>query len=258
MLMIKSNSQYKISNMINGKYLYVDFNIRDCYYHWWFDVMNCVMFYFEIKNIKSILLNRNITLKFQKECFELMNLTYELNNSNIYEEILVPCKTSRIRDLKEYFNPYPVKMMRKFRDMFIKNLTSTHNKFIYASRKGEKTRHIENEDELIVLLNKYGFEIIYPNDLSLIEQIQIYYNAKIVIAAHGGSFTNIAFAKEPYTVIEFLDKSYWYMDNCFAEICHYIGHKHIFIDAKSTEKNPHMSNMNVDLDLTENILKILF
>ena len=48
-----------------------------------------------------------------------------------------------------------------------------------------------------------GFEIVKPSKLSFTKQIYTFWNAKVIIGAHGAAFTNILFCKPKTKIIEF-------------------------------------------------------
>jgi len=57
-------------------------------------------------------------------------------------------------------------------------------------------RLIENENALISRLNQLGFKKYYLEDLSLGEQIELFYDAQMVVAAHGAGLSNLIFADD--------------------------------------------------------------
>lgn len=76
---------------------------------------------------------------------------------------------------------------------------------IYLSRnKGPETRRICNELELINFLKKNNFVIVYPEQLTFLEQFKIFNRAKLVVGPHGSGMVNI-FAAKNISVIEFFD-----------------------------------------------------
>lgn len=66
---------------------------------------------------------------------------------------------------------------------------------IYLSRKKSMSRRRCNEDEVIRVFEKYGFEICYPENLSVAEQIALFSRADFVAGVTGAAFTNLIFAK---------------------------------------------------------------
>ncbi|WP_299990621.1 glycosyltransferase family 61 protein [uncultured Pontibacter sp.] len=73
---------------------------------------------------------------------------------------------------------------------------------IYISRAKAKTRRVLNEQELLPLLDKYGFEVVRAEEMTYQQQVQLFYEAEIVIAPHGAGLTNLLFS-EQCQVLEF-------------------------------------------------------
>ncbi len=67
-------------------------------------------------------------------------------------------------------------------------------KRIYISRKNVVSRHIANEEELLQFLEPYGFQCYVLDDLSLEEQVELFYDAEIVIAPHGAALSNLLYS----------------------------------------------------------------
>ncbi|GGG07547.1 glycosyltransferase family 61 protein [Pontibacter amylolyticus] len=75
-------------------------------------------------------------------------------------------------------------------------------KRVYISRSKATLRRILNEQELIALLEQYGFITIWAEDLDYRSQIQLFYDAEAVVSSHGAGLTNILFAEKCH-VLEF-------------------------------------------------------
>ncbi len=73
---------------------------------------------------------------------------------------------------------------------------------IYLSRKNCDKRIVSNEDALRPIFEKHHIQIIYPENYSVIEQIEIFRNATLIVGANGSAFANIIFSQKPI-VIEF-------------------------------------------------------
>lgn len=76
---------------------------------------------------------------------------------------------------------------------------------IYVSRSRANRRKITNEIELLDVLAKYNFEIIYFEDYNFIEQVKIMRDVEVVIGLHGANLTNILFMQEGTEVIELMN-----------------------------------------------------
>ncbi len=64
---------------------------------------------------------------------------------------------------------------------------------IYISRRNAAVRRVVNEDELVALLRKHGFEILELENLSWREQTHLFAQAEVIIAPHGAALANAAF-----------------------------------------------------------------
>lgn len=67
---------------------------------------------------------------------------------------------------------------------------------IYISRQKAKKRKILNEEEVLAALQPYQVEVIFAEELSYQQQVQLFYNAAVIIAPHGAGLTNILFSQQ--------------------------------------------------------------
>ncbi|MFJ5161284.1 glycosyltransferase family 61 protein [Pantoea sp. NPDC088449] len=72
---------------------------------------------------------------------------------------------------------------------------------IYISRR-KSSRGPSNELEIEKKLESQGFRVIYPEDISFAEQVEIFSNANIVISPHGAGLSHIAFTPPKCSLIE--------------------------------------------------------
>lgn len=71
---------------------------------------------------------------------------------------------------------------------------------IFISRRNYGTSRLKNEAEIIPLFELEGFEIVYPEALSYVDQIQLFSSAKCVVGVTGAAMTNILYC-HPGTVV---------------------------------------------------------
>ena len=82
------------------------------------------------------------------------------------------------------------------------------NNKILLTRGPGSLRFIENEAEIFSVLQKYGFQKIDTNSLTLKEQIDLFYSASDVVAIHGAGITNIIFRKgAPLRLLELFHRN---------------------------------------------------
>jgi capsular polysaccharide biosynthesis protein len=79
-------------------------------------------------------------------------------------------------------------------------------KNIYIPRKNSKWRKILNEDELVNLLLKFDFDIIYPEKMSLEEQINIGGQTKTLLTGFGAAVNFFIFMQRGTNIIQLSSK----------------------------------------------------
>lgn len=75
---------------------------------------------------------------------------------------------------------------------------------IYVTRRKAKYRKIANEQEVVALLEKYGFSVIDFDDMTFWEQVAQMQAARYIIAIHGAGMANIVFANPKTKILELL------------------------------------------------------
>ena len=78
-------------------------------------------------------------------------------------------------------------------------------KYIYISRnRGNAKRQITNEDDLMAVIEPFGFKKIYMEDLTGEEHISIFNTADFIISPHGSALTFTTFCLPGVSILEIL------------------------------------------------------
>ncbi|GJM60475.1 glycosyltransferase family 61 protein [Persicobacter diffluens] len=88
---------------------------------------------------------------------------------------------------------------------------------IYISRRDTTQRKVINEDEIIPILEDMGFAILDLGNYTLGEQINLFRNAKSIIAPHGAALTNLFYCKKGTRVLEIFPEEY--TSPLYYELC---------------------------------------
>jgi len=78
---------------------------------------------------------------------------------------------------------------------------------VYISREDADYRQILNEDEVLDVLESYGFEKYVLSDRSMAEDISLFSQADVIVAPHGAGLTNVLYSDNA-TVIELFRSNY--------------------------------------------------
>lgn len=77
---------------------------------------------------------------------------------------------------------------------------------VYVSRSRSRMRRLVNEQEILPSLEASGFEIVFFEGMSLIEQIRLMQETSIFAGVHGSNMVNILFLPNTAKVIELMNE----------------------------------------------------
>jgi len=99
---------------------------------------------------------------------------------------------------------------------------------IFLSRPS--VRRNFNQNELMEISKKYGFEAVYPETLSLREQAELFKSASHIIGASGAAWSGMIFCHQPVTGLSWLPSVYREFSS-YSSLAHLLGHRLFFIEA---------------------------
>ena len=85
---------------------------------------------------------------------------------------------------------------------------------LYIARGNVRYRKILNEDQVLAVMESFGYEIVKYENMTLMEQIEITSSAKCVVSIHGAGLTNILYMQPGSNVLEFR-RDRIYHNQCF-------------------------------------------
>jgi capsular polysaccharide biosynthesis protein len=92
---------------------------------------------------------------------------------------------------------------------------------IYISRRDSTSRRILNEAEIETRLQALGFECLCLGGMPVLEQLRAFAEARVVVAAHGASLTNIAFSSAGSSMVEIFPEDFYF--ECYQELAAKVG-----------------------------------
>lgn len=121
---------------------------------------------------------------------------------------------------------------------------------LYIARGPAAARPVLNETELITRLEHRGFRAVTPEKLGFLEQVALFRDARLIVAAHGAGLANLAFAG-PVGVLELFSADYPRAD-CYFTLCRQAGHGYdCWLDTRTAGPNKPWGGIIVDLDVIE-------
>ena len=226
------------------------------YYHWMFDILPRI----ELMRLGGVDLESidwfviNYTEKsFQKETLNYLGIPLDKIVSSDRtslisgDELIVP-------SFPGYLDWIPYGTIKFLRQTFLSKISldiTEYGKKIYISRARARARHIINEEAVAKLLNKLGFQTVYLEEMSIIDQVTLFANAYVVVASHGSGLTNLVFCPPKTIVIELFSPHYVRTD--YWIISRLLELKHYYCLGENFNCPP-LRNIMYQNSLTEDIL----
>jgi len=124
-------------------------------------------------------------------------------------------------------SPYKVRLYEKF---VRSKIRFNPSRKIYISRSKAKIRKLTNESEVTKVLKDYGFEIVYLESMSFLEQIELFSQAEIVMSVHGAALTNILFCDKSVKIVELFSKNMFQEKDPYYLLANYLGMQYFMIE----------------------------
>jgi len=184
------------------------------------------------------------------------------------EELVYPSNSSfmpiNVKDFSSYASDYIVSSSalnfvrtRVLGHYGIETKQAVGTKKIIISRKNLKHARLKNERRVLELMSNRGFEIIFPECMSLQEQVRVFSQAGVVAGTTGAAFTNLIYCPKNALIMNIIPKRYNFF--LFSSMANALGLKCCFIDAEVKKKStsPSLEIFDVDLKLIDAFLNIL-
>lgn len=200
------------------------------YYHWMFDIIPRIELIkrsgINPREIDWFVIN-SLSKPYQQETLKILGIpTAKIIESDRHNhiqasELIVP-------SFPGYLDWVPEGTIKFLRQTFLTKINLTQKstgKKIYISRARAKNRHLVNELEISNLLHSQGFQTIFLEEMSVLEQVATFANAETIIAPHGSGLTNLVFCSPDTKVIELFSPNYvrtdYWMISQQLQLLHY-------------------------------------
>lgn len=182
------------------------------YYHFLLEIIAKTEFLNEIPNSKNIPIVMDSVIKKNKNLHEIAKIFTKnrdilfLDSKKLYKipeiwHITSPNYTIPNVRLNNKFKPEYTKInpnsIKYLRSTLLSKFNINSNKLlkydkVFIRRKSKSRQY--NEEEILLIAEKYGFQGIYFEDLNIHEQMYIFQESKYIIGPSGAAWTNLIYA----------------------------------------------------------------
>ncbi len=245
---------------INEPVIFIHDNWSQGYFHWFSDALPKLEF-----------LAGHISLNDYKLLLPAHYLQYEyisasLNCFGFTAEKIIPLEYHKIYKCTDvtYCTQFVVSgnyysdLMQKL-SARIKNVLgcaeARSEKKIYISRANATKRKIVNEEEVLQVLEKFGFQSYKTEALSWTEQVGLLASAEWLVSIHGAGLTNMLFMRPGTNILEFRRNADG-QNNCYFSLTSsmQLNYYYLNCEPEATDTGDHIGNLIVNTDKLSELL----
>lgn len=199
------------------------------YWHWLTEVL-CRLALLELSNTQYDYLYVATDMPYIKDTLQLWGIAREKIITPTHDhfciqasQVIVPSLTSNNNlgfagaQFACYVQPHLIEYVRNklLSAALTQQAITPLNDKVFVSRKDSGIRNIINEDEIFNILQAHGFVRYELSRLSVVDQIQLFHHAQIIVCPQGTGMANSMFCQPTTKVIELFqglnDCTFWYL-----------------------------------------------
>ena len=226
-------------------------NWSDGYFHWFTDALTRVELVNAYWNVYPVILPRNFkSIGYVTQSFEILGVPYTFIEENRRSHVKELLLTSHTAPTGNYNKALLNNLARRFRNWAShlqsgKSHQERTGRRLFISRTLAPKRKISNEQELVPILRKYGFEIIHAENLTFKDQVVLFNTASVIAGLHGAGLTNMLFMPIGSRVIE-IRRDGDSHNNCFFTMASDLEFDYYYLLAAPQSTDLHSGDCQVD------------
>lgn len=211
-----------ISSVFDTPVLLLGNSLIGTYGHWLCDLFPRIMALKELENkvkVKLLLphidvvppyvLDSLTAVGIEKECLIFADEVFRDGGYVQFSELLIPAFPDLMNN-----NNRPSPLLAQFysgiRGAICGFSSESATRRIFVSRRLSNTRKISNEQELVELLARFGFETVYAEELSFEQKVRLFGSVKVIAGSMGSNLAHCVHMPSGGSVIEFCNDKYWF------------------------------------------------
>ncbi|TVY11835.1 glycosyltransferase family 61 protein [Paenibacillus cremeus] len=177
------------------------------YFHWMYDVLPRLELYRHSPiPIQRYVVN-SIPRPFQLETLNALGIRNEqLIQAHPHMHLQVKHLVVGSWSGRSVFPKWPCEFLR--RHFLPQQFQTPKGERIYVSRATAPFRKVSNEDEIMQILARFGFQHVVMDSMPVTEQAKLFASADAIVAAHGAALCNLVFCHPGTKVIELFSHMY--------------------------------------------------
>ena len=129
-------------------------------------------------------------------------------------------------------------------------------KKVYVSRKLAQKRKAHNELDVELFLRKKDFEIVYAEQLTVQQQIQLMSETELLVCLHGAALTNMLFMQVGMKILE-LRNINDAKTQCFFNLSSALGLRYYYTSNQGDHQDTITTNFTIDVNALEAALTFI-
>jgi hypothetical protein len=185
--------EYKLHNLTGGKYTYypalihLDGFVGRNIYHFFDEAINPLLHILKNKSV-----DLSIPLLINEQVYKMKYVQYVLNLPAFSGlKIIVQKKGEWIKTDHLYKCVTGYDAWDDVYELFSKLTPKNPSRRVFLNRKPEYQRRLLNNEAIESIVKKYGFEVVYAEDMTYAEQVKLFADIKYFVSMHGGGVTNV-------------------------------------------------------------------
>ena len=220
------------------------------YFHWLTDCMPRIWEGLERDPDCPVILPESYrSLDFVTQSLDLLKVpvVYFKSSKNLRVDILLlTAKSSLLPN-------FHVELTQKTREKLSRKAIKEPWRKIYISRKFAPKRKAHNETEVEVFLKRRGFEIVYAENLTFHQQIQLMSETALLVSLHGAALTNMLFLPKSSKVLE-LRNSGDSITQCYFNLASALELPYFYTLNQGDSKDTITTDFSIDIDSLKSAL----
>lgn len=224
-------------------------DVSQNYYHWMFDVLiRVVLLRRSGMKIDRYVISRRKHQRFQDETLAAMGIPPD-KVIDCTEGTHIRAKMLVVPSMAGYMGNPPRWLCRAFRQLMVEGPAPAAAGYdrIFISREDVNYRRVEHEDDLLDVLEGYGFRKVVLDRMSVLEQAALFSSAQVIVSPHGAGLANLVFCRPGTKLLELFAPEY--VNACYWSLCEKAGIDYFYLvgnGAVPPENTNSQANIDVD------------